>query len=61
MTAADWDAGERGLTPDEWAYVFEAGADAANAPDARDSLKTALAAMATACHRVERERNSRHG
>lgn len=55
--STDWDAAERGMTPDEWADVFKAGAEAV---DARDALKAALLAMAATCRRVERERNSRH-
>jgi len=60
----DWDAGERGMTPDEWAGVFEAGVSAALSGDkrpSRDDLAAVLRAMADECRRVKRMRDSRHG
>ena len=59
---SDWDAGERGMTPDEWASVFEAGAGVLGNEDRspRDDLKAALLAMAAGCKRVEHLRDSRH-
>jgi hypothetical protein len=59
---SDWDAGERGMTPDEWTDVFETGAAALGDEERspRDDLKAVLLAMAAGCRRVEYLRNSRH-
>jgi hypothetical protein len=60
--STDWDADARGMTPDEWADVFEAGAGAfpGEQNSSREDLKAVLLAMAAGCRRVDRLRDSRH-